>query len=117
MNTPDSKLPEEAQGNQAGETPQPEPSVSEAAPVEPAVPSPVARELPEDLRVPWTWTDLIIFIFFGLGIAIFLRGVAATLLFLIFTLSPHEIEKLATAKTLFVTLHQLLWSATMLLFL
>jgi membrane protease YdiL (CAAX protease family) len=73
--------------------------------------------LPEDLRAPWTWVDLLVFVFFGLGAMIVLSQVALIVLAVFFHISPAAIEQAPTARAAFATLHQWLWSLAVMLYL
>lgn len=127
MDTPESKLPAENGAEEHGKTP----AASDAVPVvspemlaTPAEPQagapqavPPASQLPEDLRAPWGWMDLVIFLFFGLGSLIVMSQVAAVMVMILFRTTPAGLEKLPTAQAAFATLSQAMWSAVVMLYL
>lgn len=80
-------------------------------------PATAAPELPEDLRAPWDWLDLVIFAAFGLGSLIALNRLLATLAIALAGVPPAEIERFVSTNTPFVVLRQTLWFAVLLLFL
>jgi len=105
----------------------PEPSRSAAAapesPQAHLVPSltpgylgPIDPRLPDDLRVPWGWLDLLILVvvaFFGT----FVISLLLIKAFAIFGLSFHQIQKDAGDKNLFLILNQALLSVVLLAYL
>lgn len=79
-------------------------------------PEPFAH-LPEDLRAPWGWLDLLIFVFFALGSLIVLTNALAALLMTGLGLTLAELEEMARKSALFVTTRQALWFGLLLLYL
>jgi len=139
MNQPDSNVPippEEAHACQTtpenGVAAQPAPVPPPAAPalgetegagqsvgeeVAPA-PAPVRfAQLPEDLRAPLAWAELLPFVFFALGAMIVLSQVTLVVLALFFHLGPAAIEKTPTARAALITMHQWFWSLAVMLYL
>lgn len=96
------------------ETPEPKPLFEPQA----AMPAP-GRDagLPEDVRVPWNWADVVLFVLFGVGSLVVMGPVAALAVFVVFRATPATLDQMPTAKAAFVTLSQALWSGVMLLYL
>lgn len=80
------------------------------------VPAPVP-ELPEDLRAPWGWADLVVFFFFGIGSAIVSAQVAGFAVLILMSVTPASYAQHPTALAAHATLAQALWSLVMMLFL
>ena len=121
MDTPESNLPaHEPEPGGSQETSSaaghggPAPAVVEGVPTLPPVPY---AKYPEDLRAPWGWLDLIIFIFFGVGSMIVVSWAGFILIQILMGVSPLAYEKNPTALTAHATLSQALWSLVMMLFL
>ena len=106
MDTPESNLPLEPGTEPLAETALP------AAP--PAVPQ---QQFPEDLRTPWGWGDLLVFVFFGMGSLVVMAQVAAVIVLIVFQASPARLEQMPTARAAFATLSQAMWSAVVMLYL
>jgi membrane protease YdiL (CAAX protease family) len=92
-------------GEPASEGQEPQPAVEAVPP------------LPEDLRAPWGWGDLVVFFFFGIGGAILSAQVAAVAILVLMGVSPASYQKNPTALAAHATLAQALWSLVMMLFL
>lgn len=78
---------------------------------------PAQAQVPEDLRVPWSWPDLILLLVFVLGSSIvfpLLVGLAAVLWW---GVHLAEIEHSASTKAAILVASQALWSAATLLYL
>jgi membrane protease YdiL (CAAX protease family) len=102
MDTPESNLTPETP-----ETPTAEPVAAESAPL-----APPQSTLPEDLQVPWGWTDLGAVLLVGLGSAVVASQVAAYLVMMLWEVSPAAYDKIPAAKAAYVTLTQtLMWLA------
>jgi membrane protease YdiL (CAAX protease family) len=116
MNTPENKMPEEAlkaeepEGVTAGE-PAPPIEAPVQAPEEVGVAA--VPQVPEDLRTPWTWLDLLIFVLFGFGSLLVLTNVLASIAADLYHLSRPQLLQFATTSAGFVTLRQTLWFAVM----
>jgi membrane protease YdiL (CAAX protease family) len=89
-------------------------------PVEPALapepafapdppPHATTTEFPEDLRAPWDFVDMIIFIFFAVGILFLANTVMAALAINFAGVKPGEIETFATHNAGFVVIRQIAW--------
>jgi membrane protease YdiL (CAAX protease family) len=74
-------------------------------------------EPPEDLRAPWGWADLVVFLFFGIGSAILSAQVAGIAVLILMGVSPASYQKYPTALAAHATLAQALWSLVMMLYL
>ncbi len=74
-------------------------------------------EVPEDLRAPWSWADLLIFFFFGLGSLIALGQLMALVALAGGWVKPAQAGDLTTARPAFAILLQALWSVGLLLYL
>lgn len=97
----------------------PAPQPAEATPVtshsvteEPPLSQPPAstdRSLPEDIRVPWDWIDLVIFAFLSLG-GTFLVSIALVFAFSSFHVSMAQLRASAPLRTYFAVLNQVVLS-------
>lgn len=63
--------------------------------------------IPEDLRVPWSWIDVLVFILLYLAGA-FIIGILVTMGFAAFGITPAHIQKSLTQQSLFSLLAQAL---------
>jgi membrane protease YdiL (CAAX protease family) len=117
MTLDDNNLPLSDAARPPEPTPSPEiPSSGLEAPITPGYPGPVARNLPEDLRVPWNWLDL----FFLVAVTVSGTIVITLLLikgFAIFGLSFRHIQKSPSDENLFLIFNQALLSALLLAYL
>ncbi len=75
--------------------------------------TPSAAAVPEDLRVPWDWIDLVIFALLAVG-GTFLVSVALLGVFSFFGVGPRQLRASATAKSYFAILNQILLSFALL---
>jgi membrane protease YdiL (CAAX protease family) len=75
--------------------------------------------VPEDLRVPWGWIDLGLFIVFGIVSSLVLAGVTIGIAIAFFGAHPRDFTGSApsTARAIFVVVTQALWSIGALLYL
>lgn len=117
----------------AGEQPaaavEPLPPAAEAPPAEPAgtlseapalsapAEPPFAEHLPEDLRAPWGWPDLILFFVFVFGSSIVLPLMAAAAAIIWGGVKPQDIEQSPTTKAAILTVGQALWSVATIIYL
>ena len=92
------------------------PTGAEPASEAPA-PLPPGPKLPEDLRAPWGWPDLLVFVFFGIGSAILSAQVAGIAVLILMGVSPPSYQKFPTALAAHATLAQAFWSLVMMLYL
>ena len=105
--------PESAHSPELGSEPQ---STRFEASLTPGYLGPIDPRLPDDLRVPWGWLDLLILVvvaFFGT----FVISLLLIKAFAIFGLSFHQIQKDAGDKNLFLILNQALLSLVLLAYL
>ena len=115
MDEPESNLPPQApETAAAANEAAPAPVTAEAVPT---LPPERYAQYPEDLRAPWGWVDLAIFLFFGVGSAIVVSQAAAILILVLMGVTPMAYAKNPTALTAHATLSQALWSLVMMLFL
>ena len=96
----------------------PFPESDAASPGEPA-PAPPAPDalLPDDLRVPWSWMDVLIFLSFSLGIMVVLEYSLQTFLLTSGRVKMHELAAFVSSNTAYVSVRQFLWFTLMLVFL
>jgi hypothetical protein len=92
-------------------------SASDAAPPAP-VPTavPPRRVIPEDLQTPWTWGDVLVFVFFGFGSAIALTFLMANWAVDLGYVPLRQVQTLEK-NPLFNVLVQTVWSLVMLVYL
>ncbi len=91
------------------EQPQLEPLPPQAAPPEGAAPPDRYAHLPEDLRVPWDWRDILVFVVFAVGSLMVIGGIVGPIAAAILRLPP--------ALPLRLVFYQTLWSGILMLFL
>ncbi len=96
-------------------TAEPQPQIPELSP-EGAPPGP-PRELPEDLRAPWNWLDLLIFFFYALGSVMVIGRFMVIAAVLWGIVKPARAMDLATAQTAWAVVFQATWSAGLLVYL
>jgi hypothetical protein len=95
----DAPLPPEPALLQTGQPPQ------EVLPTESQVPAPTAAPLPEDIRVPWGWLDLLLFALMALA-ATFLFSILLAIGFAIFGVPISQLQRPGSAEGLFVVVSQ-----------
>jgi membrane protease YdiL (CAAX protease family) len=94
-----------------------------ASPAEPAptpapeTPPAPASLLPEDLRVPWTWMDVLIFLIFSMGLIVVLEYTLQTILLTSGRVKMHELAAFVSTNTVYISVRQFLWFMAMLGFL
>jgi membrane protease YdiL (CAAX protease family) len=80
------------------------------------IPPPIYRQFPEDLRAPWGWLDLLIFV--GITfLGTFLISVVLVAVFASFGISPATLQKSANEKSLFLIINQTILSLGLLSYL
>ena len=85
-----------------------------AASETPALPLPPPREIPEDIRVPWGWTDLLFFLMFAMGSYILL-SILLIVGFMVRNIHAiDELQKAGPVRSLFAVLSTVLFSAALL---
>jgi len=80
-------------------------------------PAPAPEAVPEDLRTPWSWGHLAIFILFAFISLFFLEACFEIFVLLKLRLGLTELQKLATTSATYVTARQALWFAALMLYL
>ncbi len=111
MTTPETPLPPLEPGEAASE-----PS-GIAAPSAVGGPGSDEAALPEDLRAPWGWVDLLFFSLFSLGSSVVLTWVVALGALIWFGARPWDIGRSAATKATILVVSQGLWSGMTLLYL
>lgn len=76
-----------------------------APPTEPQVSVPPAAVLPEDIRVPWGWIDLLLFVVLALA-GTFLFSILLAIGFAVFGVPLSRLQKPGSAEGLFVVISQ-----------
>jgi membrane protease YdiL (CAAX protease family) len=74
---------------------------------------PTSSTVPEDLRVPWDWIDLIIFALLALG-GTFLISVLLVVIFSKFGTGPAQLRRSPTARSYFAIVNQIILSFALL---
>ncbi len=103
----------------------PVPAGDAFAPVEPAsssapdaAPPPVPVPLiPEDLRVPWTWTDVFIFLIFSVGGMVVLEYAMQSFMLTSGRVALKDLRVFIATNTVYVSVRQFLWFMMLLGFL
>ncbi len=98
----------------------PPPDAPEAPVLLPEPPGPSApaeASLPEDLRAPWSWADLIYFLVFAFLSGIVLTWVVALGAWAWLDVSPTEMDRSAGARAAVLVVSQALWSGMTLVYL
>lgn len=96
-----------------------------AAPVEPAVtPAPESAPAPtpvslvaDDLRVPWTWVDVLIFIIFSVGSMVVIEYAMQTFVLTSGRVTLKELPAFIASNTVYVAVRQFFWFLMLLGFL
>lgn len=110
--------PEQEQGPEAPEPAADASSVLFASDsAQPAALASAEANVPEDLRVPWDWMDIVLFFFFGLGSVVLVAQGLQFAFAVFFAIGPKELRSVATWNTAFAVTHQVAWSLVMLGFL
>ncbi len=73
--------------------------------------------VPEDLRAPWSWVDLLFFVLFSLASSVVLTWGVALGALIWFGVRPWDLDKSVGTKATILVVSQGLWSATSLLYL
>jgi membrane protease YdiL (CAAX protease family) len=98
-------------------TPVPQSLSPDAAPGVTAPASPPIHLLREDLNVPWDFVDMVIFIFFSLGMLELASDVAAWFAISYAGVKPEKIMEFATTSAAFIVWRQVAWFALLLAYL
>jgi hypothetical protein len=78
---------------------------SQEPPTEPPVSVSLAAPVPEDIRVPWGWVDLLLFVVVALA-GTFLFSILLAIGFAVFGVPPSRLQKPGSAEGLFVVVSQ-----------
>ncbi len=108
---PNLPLPEGAAPVDSAATPAPE-----SAPAPALEPAPVSL-VPDDLRVPWTWMDLLIFIIFSVGSMVVLEYAMQTFMLTSGRVAYKDLPAFIASSTVYVSVRQFLWFMALLGFL
>jgi membrane protease YdiL (CAAX protease family) len=73
--------------------------------------------LPDDLRAPWDFVDMVIFLFFAIGILFVVNTVLATLAISFDFVKPDSIDQFAKSNAGFIVLRQIVWFSLLLTYL
>ena len=73
-----------------------------------------AAELPEDLRAPWDFVDMVIFLFFAIGMVYVLNTLLATLVVSFMGVRPENLEQFANHSAGFIVVRQVAWFSVLL---
>lgn len=76
-------------------------------------------EMPDDLRVPWKWTDVVVFVIFGMIASVIITRGLAQAAVSIFGVDPNSMfgDSMSTAKSVVVLISQALLDAGAILYL
>ena len=115
MTTPEDNLP--APQENAGVEATGESSLTAQAPV--VTPAAVLSQqaLPEDLRTPWSWGYLVLFVVLAFFTLIFLELSFEVYAMVRLRLTYAELQRLATTSAAYITARQALWFAALMLYL
>lgn len=86
-------------------------------PAEPAPPPAPVRPLPEDVRTPWGWRELTLFVGVSFASLILLTDIMAALAVFWLKVKPADIKTYATTDAAFLSLRQAVWYVTVILYL
>lgn len=89
------------------------PALETSAPAPEVIGVAPAPQVPEDLRAPWTWMDLLIFVLFGFGSLLVLTNVMASIAADMYHLTVPQLQQFVMTSAAFITLRQTLWFAVM----
>lgn len=81
-----------------------------------ALPDPYAK-FPEDLRVPWRWLDVVLFVVFGLFSLVVIETIAAVTVMEMYGLELEQVIEFGLKNARFVVLRQGIWFGVVMLFL
>ena len=118
----DENLPAQPGPDPAAEFVSPEPLTAPLAgdPISYAAATPAAygrSSLPEDLRIPWSWVHLVVFLVFGFGSLLIVQLGGVLLLTADKHLSQKQLQQLIESKPQFLVGTNILWFALIFLFL
>jgi uncharacterized protein len=117
MNFDDNNLPPSDTGRVTEPTPAPEPpSPRQETSVTPGYLGPIDPLLPEDLRVPWNWGDLVLLVAIAIS-GTFLVSLLLIKGFALAGISFRQVQDIASDRNLFLILNQALLSVVLLAYL
>ncbi len=112
MSTPETPLPPTEPGEPTMD------STGNAAPAAAVSAASLAElSLPEDLRAPWSWLDLLFFVLFSLASSVVLTWMVALGALVWFGVRPWDIDNSGGTKATILVVSQGLWSGVTLLYL
>jgi len=122
LKPPDENLPTQLAPDQTAEFAPPEPLTPPLAgdPISYAALTPAtyaSSSLPEDLRIPWSWVHLVVFLVFGFGSLVIVQLGGVLLLSANKHLSQKQLQQLIESKPQFLVGTNILWFALIFLFL
>jgi uncharacterized protein len=86
-------------------------------PVEPAPPPDPTRAVPEDVRTPWGWRELAMFVVMGFASLFLLTYVMAEFAVLWLKVKPADLNTFVTTNATFLSLRQAVWYFVVILYL
>ncbi len=122
LKPPDENFPAQLAPDQTTKFAPPEPLTPPLAgdPISYAALSPAtyaSSSLPEDLRIPWSWVHLVVFLVFGFGSLVIVQVGGVLLLSANRHLSQKQLQQLIESKPQFLVGTNILWFALIFLFL
>src|SRR5258708_7782817 len=119
LEPPESCLPAGSSADQSSPSPSTSPLASDPVPsyVELGPAYPPAPSLPEDLRISWSWTHLVVFLVFGFASLLIVQIGAVLLLSANKHLTQKQLQQMIESKPQFLVGTNVLWYALLFLFL
>jgi len=119
LKPPDPYFPSGSSADQSSPSPSTSPLASDPVPsyVELGPAYPPALSLPEDLRISWSWTHLVVFLVFGFASLLIVQIGAVLLLSANKHLTQKQLQQMIESKPQFLVGTNVLWYALLFLFL
>jgi membrane protease YdiL (CAAX protease family) len=119
LEPPEPCLPSGSSADQSSPSPSTSPLASDPVPtyVELGPAYPPALSLPEDLRISWSWTHLVVFLVFGFASLLIVQIGAVLLLSANKHLTQKQLQQMIESKPQFLVGTNVLWYALLFLFL
>jgi membrane protease YdiL (CAAX protease family) len=119
LKPPDPYFPSGSSADQSSPSPSTSPLASDPVPsyVELGPAYPPALSLPEDLRISWSWTHLVVFLVFGFASLLMVQIGAVLLLSANKHLTQKQLQQMIESKPQFLVGTNVLWYALLFLFL
>ena len=119
LKPPDPYFPSDSAADESSPSPPTSPLASDAVPsyVELGPAYPPALSLPEDLRISWSWTHLVVFLVFGFASLLMVQIGAVLLLSANKHLTQKQLQQMIESKPQFLVGTNVLWYALLFLFL